>query len=189
MSTTAIIPLLLRSEDYPLSLNPAEFWQAWPALAYNISKIVGGEDKLYRLPILEFADTFTPSKGVPVKYWCYNSPKKLNTSIVIAVDDFGDMGKIAILYRIKSIAKPKSRFTGCLGLARNKEVKVLIFSIKETCAFFSEAILESRLSRVFGVEKLKQVLQAKTLFNGESYNKTSCLGCISFYGPAKVMLD
>lgn len=184
----ATVPLLLRSEDYPLSLNPAEFWQAWPALAYDISKIVG-EDKLYRLPILEFADIFTPSEEVPLEYEYYNSPKKLNASIVIAVDDFTYMRKIAVLYRTKSIAKPKSCFASCLGLAIKKEVKVLTFSINKDTHAFSEAILESRLSKASQVEKLKQVLQAKTLFDGGSYTKTSRLDCISFYRPTKVTLD
>jgi hypothetical protein len=72
-----------------------------PSLQFNMQKMFG--DQLFNAPILEFQDLLT-------RNCCRNEfPKTINTSIVIAVDDFTKIKEIAILYRIKVIVKPKNR--------------------------------------------------------------------------------
>ncbi|HEY2810681.1 MAG TPA: hypothetical protein VGJ00_04770 [Rhabdochlamydiaceae bacterium] len=171
--------------DYPLSLNATEFWYSQPILHSNMQKMMG--DRLLKSPILEFQDILTRS-------CCgYNFPKKINSQIVVAVDDFTKIKEIAILYRVRVVEKPKCCW---LPILKWNEVRILIFSKEEfpslfldSSPLFNQAFSRKDTDKMWCHEsnQYKQFQEAQLLFKDDFYYAKSC-SCFALYQPAKVSI-
>jgi hypothetical protein len=124
-------------------------------------------DRLMNIPILEFQDIFKRS------YWGYKFPNKINSPIVIVVDDFTNISTIVILYRIKVIEKPKF---SCLSVSRKKEIRALTFSKTDHFSLFSSISPFSKL----------MLSELQPLFKEGFYIKT--FSCFALYQSAKILL-